>query len=103
MSQSTRGAKPALITLATCTVLFVLVAVFNTIPFRLSAPPYHLGSGALGGIFAVYLLGVVVTPASAPLAQRLGTARALTAAAGLSLLLGTPRRRPGPCGRCRDR
>ncbi|WP_339096993.1 MFS transporter [Deinococcus sp. VB142] len=67
-------------------ILFVLVAVFNTIPFRLSAPPYHLGSGALGGIFAVYLLGVVVTPASAPFVARLGTPRALVAAAGLSLL-----------------
>lgn len=76
--------------LTTCAVgfliLFVLVSLFNTVTFRLAAPPYSLGSGALGAIFAVYLLGVVVTPASAPLAARLGTARALMAAAGLSLL-----------------
>lgn len=66
-------------------ILFVLVSVFNTVPFRLAAAPYNLGSGPLGAIFAVYLLGVVVTPASAPLVARWGTARALVAAAALSL------------------
>ena len=67
-------------------ILFVLVSVFNTVTFRLAAPPYSLGSGPLGAVFTVYLLGVVVTPASAPLAARLGTARTLVMAAGLSLL-----------------
>ena len=67
-------------------ILFVLVSVFNTVTFRLAAPPYSLGSGPLGAVFTVYLLGVVVTPASAPLAARLGTARTLVLAAGLSLL-----------------
>lgn len=67
-------------------ILFVLVAMFNTVTFRLAAPPYSLGSGSLGAIFTVYLLGVVVTPLSAPLSARLGTARTLVIAAGLSLL-----------------
>ncbi|TMN25059.1 DUF4350 domain-containing protein [Pseudoxanthomonas sp. X-1] len=43
MSQSTRGAKPALITLATCTVLFVLVAWFvhtyERVARRVDLPP----------------------------------------------------------------
>lgn len=67
-------------------ILFVLVSVFNTVTFRLAAAPYSLGSGGLGAIFTVYLLGVVVTPASAPLAARLGTARTLVFASWLSLL-----------------
>lgn len=67
-------------------ILFVLVAVFNTVPFRLAAPPYHLGPGPLGLIFAVYLLGVVVTPATAPLLQRRGPGFVMRAAAGTGLL-----------------
>lgn len=67
-------------------ILFVLVAVFNTAPFRLAAPPYGLGPGPLGLIFAVYLLGVVVTPATAPLLQRRGPGFVMRAAAGTGLL-----------------
>ncbi|WP_261664458.1 MFS transporter [Deinococcus sp. Marseille-Q6407] len=67
-------------------ILFVLVAVFNTVPFRLAAPPYNLGPGPLGLIFAVYLLGVVVTPATSPVLQSRGPGFVLRAAAGISLL-----------------
>jgi len=37
-------------------------AVFTYIPFHLAEEPYHLGPGAMGAIFSVYLIGAVVTP-----------------------------------------
>jgi YNFM family putative membrane transporter len=43
-------------------VLFTQTAVFTSMPFHLSAPPFNLGSGALGWLFAVYLLGAAATP-----------------------------------------
>jgi MFS family permease len=82
--------------LATCavgfTVLFFLVTVFTYIPFHLAAPPFSLGPGQLGSLFAVYLVGIVVTPVSGPWIARIGSRKALMAAilaamAGVSLTL----------------
>jgi MFS transporter, YNFM family, putative membrane transport protein len=44
------------------TILFDLVATFTYVTFHLAAPPFSLGPSALGMLFAVYLVGVVVTP-----------------------------------------
>jgi predicted MFS family arabinose efflux permease len=44
------------------TILFGLVATFTYITFYLDAPPFSLGPRALGFLFAVYLVGVVVAP-----------------------------------------
>lgn len=76
-------------------LLFTLVAAFTYVVLRLAAAPYRLGTGALGGVFAVYLLGVVVTPLSGRLLARTGPARGLLLGAGLSvsgllLTLATP-------------
>ncbi len=76
-------------------ILFVLVSVFNTVTLRLAGTPYGLGSGPIGAVFTVYLLGAVITPVAAPaLAQRgprwaLGTA-VLTGLVGLALTLAQP-------------
>lgn len=43
-------------------LLFSLVSIFTFINFRLAVPPYNLGPGALGGLFVVYLGGIVVAP-----------------------------------------
>jgi YNFM family putative membrane transporter len=43
-------------------VLFSIVATFTYVNFHLAAPPFRLGTVALGSIFFVYLAGVVVTP-----------------------------------------
>jgi MFS family permease len=43
-------------------VLFSLTAMFTYVTFHLAAPPFNLGPGWLGWIFAVYLLGAIVTP-----------------------------------------
>lgn len=56
--------NPSLLTIYAVgfTILFGLVATFTNITFYLDAPPFSLGPSALGFLFAVYLLGVVVTP-----------------------------------------
>jgi YNFM family putative membrane transporter len=46
------------------TFLFALVGCFTYTNFYLAEPPFHLNSAQLGGIFFVYLLGVVITPFS---------------------------------------
>jgi predicted MFS family arabinose efflux permease len=76
-------------------VLFCLVAVFTYINFRLAAAPYLLGPAALGGIFVVYLGGVVMSPVAARLANRFGRRQVMAAAApvilaGLGLTLAAP-------------
>jgi YNFM family putative membrane transporter len=43
-------------------VLFAFVAAFTYVNFYLAAPPFDLSASALGSIFVVYLLAVVVTP-----------------------------------------
>ncbi len=44
------------------TLLFSLVGTFTYITFYLAEPPFSLGTTVLGMIFAVYLVGAVVTP-----------------------------------------
>ncbi len=66
-------------------VLFGLVAAFTYVNFLLAAPPFHLGPAALGSIFAVYLVGMVVTPLSGGLLQRLGPRRFLAVAIAVIL------------------
>jgi YNFM family putative membrane transporter len=86
--------RPAL--LATFAVgmcaLFALVAAFTYITFYLAAPPFHLGTLALGSLFLVYLVGVVVTPVAGGWIDRLGhraalVGAALAAAGGVALTL----------------
>ena len=75
--------------LATCAVgfliLFTLVGLFNTLTLRLAAPPYGLNTAQTGLIFAVYLLGVVITPVAGPLLALRGPRVALLTAVGASL------------------
>ncbi len=68
-------------------VLFSLVAAFTFINFRLAAAPYFLGPAALGGIFVVYLGGVVMSPLAGRLANRFGRRRVMAVAVP-SIMLG---------------
>ena len=43
-------------------VLFTQVAMFTYVTFHLAAPPFDLTTRALGWLFAVYLIGALVTP-----------------------------------------
>ncbi|OLV16905.1 MFS transporter [Deinococcus marmoris] len=80
--------NPAL--LATCAVgfliLFTLVGLFNTLTLRLASGPYFLNTAQTGLIFAVYLLGVVITPIAGPLLALRGSRIALLTAVGASLV-----------------
>jgi YNFM family putative membrane transporter len=74
------------------TVLFSLVGAFTSINFYLAAPPLGLGPAALGNVFFVYLLGLIVTPISGRFLDRRGFLRTATVAvamgiAGLALTL----------------
>ena len=74
------------------TSLFSLVATFTYITFYLSAEPFRLGTTALGSLFMIYLVGVVVTPLCGKWIERIGhraslIAAALAAAAGVGLTL----------------
>lgn len=53
-------------------VLFSNVSTFTYVNFYLAAPPFRLGTVALGSIFFVYLLGVIVTPVAGKWIDRVG-------------------------------
>ena len=61
-------------------VMFSLLATFTYINFYLAAPPFHLSTAALGMIFAVYLVGAVITPVAGRAIDKLGHRFALVAA-----------------------
>jgi MFS transporter, YNFM family, putative membrane transport protein len=73
-------------------VLFTLLAAFTYVNFYLAAPPFSLGTAALGLLFVVYLAGAVVTPVAGRTIDRIGHRLALTMAfsggiIGISLTL----------------
>jgi MFS transporter, YNFM family, putative membrane transport protein len=75
-------------------VLFSLVAAFTFATYHLAAPPFGLGTVALGNVFFVYLLGVVATPVAGRLIDRVGhrsaVLLAIAAAAGGMLVTLIP-------------
>ncbi len=76
--------------LATFTVgfccLFTLLATFNYINFYLAAPPFRLGTAALGLIFTVYLVGAFVTPVAGRWIDRIGHRYTLALAFAFGIL-----------------
>jgi predicted MFS family arabinose efflux permease len=65
-------------------VLFTLVAAFTFATYHLAAPPFGLGTVALGSVFFVYLVGVVATPLAGRLIDRAGHRTAVLLAIGAS-------------------
>lgn len=63
----------------------LVVAVFNTVGFRLAAAPFHLGLGAASLVFLVYPLGTVSSASFGRLADRRG--RRLVLPIGCVLIL----------------
>ncbi|HMJ14699.1 MAG TPA: MFS transporter, partial [Polyangiaceae bacterium] len=61
-------------------ILFSIVGVFTYVNFHLAAPPFRLGTVALGSIFFVYLAGAIVTPVAGRWLDRLGTRAVLAVA-----------------------
>ncbi len=79
--------NPALLAIfaAGFNTLFVQVAMFTYVNFHLVGEPFHLGPLGLAGIFAVYLLGVVVTPLAGRLIDLYGYRPVFLAATATSL------------------
>jgi MFS transporter, YNFM family, putative membrane transport protein len=64
-------------------VLFTQVAMFTYVTFHLAGPPFWLSTAALGWLFVVYVVGVVVTPFSGAWIDRYGQRTGLATAMGL--------------------
>lgn len=67
-------------------VLFSLVGCFTFINLHLNHAPYYLSSAELANIFAVYLIGVVITPLSARLMTALGLKYTMLIAIAASMM-----------------
>ena len=67
-------------------ILFSLVGGFTYINLHLSATPYHFSTADLANVFAVYLLGVVITPISGKILPLLGARKTILIAMSISVL-----------------
>jgi predicted MFS family arabinose efflux permease len=61
-------------------VMFSLLGTFTYVNFYLAAPPFHLSTAALGQLFAVYLVGALITPRAGRMIDRMGHRFALVVA-----------------------
>ena len=66
------------------TVLFAQVGLFTFVNLHLAQAPYHFSSGDLANIFAVYLLGMVVTPLTSGVIPRIGIRNAILTSVAVS-------------------
>ncbi|AOJ70084.1 MULTISPECIES: MFS transporter [Burkholderia] len=66
-------------------ILFSQVTTFTYVGLHLAKPPYRFGTAAIGSIYAVFLLAVVVTPMAARLSRKRRPADLLLLAAGLGV------------------
>jgi len=66
-------------------MLFALVGTFTYITFHLSDAPFHLSTEALSYLFAIYLVGLIVTPAGGYLVTRVGMRAGIAFAIGACL------------------
>jgi YNFM family putative membrane transporter len=58
-------------------MLFTLVGTFTYVTFYLADPPFRLSTFGLSNIFAIYLLGLAVTPLGGYLVTRIGMRRGI--------------------------
>jgi predicted MFS family arabinose efflux permease len=66
-------------------MLFTLVSTFTFITFYLAEPPFHLSTATLSYLFAIYLIGLIVTPAGGFLIAHLGLRAGIAVAISASL------------------
>jgi predicted MFS family arabinose efflux permease len=65
-------------------VLFSLVGTFTYVNFYLASDPFNLSAAGLANVFAVYLVGVLVTPLAGRHIDQLGFMKALLIALAIS-------------------
>jgi predicted MFS family arabinose efflux permease len=58
-------------------MLFTLVSTFTYVTFYLADPPFRLSTLGLSNIFAIYLLGLAITPLGGYLVTRIGMRRGI--------------------------
>lgn len=68
------------------TTLFAQVGMFTFVNLHLAAAPYDFSPANLANVFAVYLIGVVVTPLAGRWISRLGARRTILLSVALSAL-----------------
>ena len=66
-------------------MLFALVGTFTYITFYLADAPFHLSTETLSYLFAIYLIGLIVTPAGGYLVTRVGMRIGIAFAIGACL------------------
>lgn len=67
-------------------VLFSLVGCFTFINLHLAQAPYHLNASHLANIFALYLIGMVITPLSSKIIARFGMTKTIIFAISCSII-----------------
>lgn len=79
---------PALPWVFLCGFLFMgaFVSVYNYAAYRLSAPPFSLGQGAIGSVFLVYILGVFTSAIAGRIVDRAGRPPVLVCAIVLMVI-----------------
>ncbi len=66
-------------------MLFTLVGAFTFVTFYLADPPFNLSTAALSYLFAIYLIGLIVTPGGGYLVTRIGMRAGIAVAICASL------------------
>ncbi|HEX5236495.1 MAG TPA: MFS transporter [Silvibacterium sp.] len=66
-------------------MLFALVGTFTYVTFYLADAPFHLSTESLSYLFAIYLIGLVVTPAGGYMVTRIGMRAGIALAIGACL------------------
>jgi predicted MFS family arabinose efflux permease len=67
-------------------VLFTQVATFTYAVYHLAGPPFGLGAAGLSAVFAVYLVGAVITPVAGRWIGRVGARRVLALSVGAGVV-----------------
>lgn len=76
-------------------LFFGWIGIFTYLPYRLSAPPYGLGTGLVSSVYLVYAAGVVASPLAARLSGRIAQTRLIglglaVEALGMAMALARP-------------
>ncbi len=67
------------------TILFGIIATFTYLTFHLSEEPYSLDDNVISWLFAVYLIGVVITPVAGKFIDRISPKRSFLASQALCI------------------
>jgi len=76
-------------------LFFGWIGIFTYLPYRLSAPPYRLGTGTISSVYLVYAAGVLVSPIAGRLSARVPHRTIIAVglaveAAGMAIVLARP-------------